>query len=127
MKKETLALISIFLITTLSAAQDKMKPVALIFDTDIGLDYDDVVEITLLHALADSGDVSILATIASNKYEGIVAVLNVFNTYFGRPDIPIGVPKGNGVNLRDSQHWTDSVIAKYPHEMQSNNEAADAV
>ncbi len=22
------------------------------------------------------------------------AVLNVFNTYFNRPDIPIGVPKG---------------------------------
>jgi hypothetical protein len=46
----------------------RTKPVALIFDTDIGPDYDDVGAITMLHALADSGQVDILATIASDKY-----------------------------------------------------------
>ena len=105
----------------------EQTPVSVIFDSDIGPDYDDVGALTLLHAFADSGEAKILATMASNKYEGIAAVLNVFNTYFHRPDIPIGVPKGNGVSLRDNQHWTDTILAKYPHAIRSNSEASDAV
>ncbi|MFI5188438.1 MAG: nucleoside hydrolase, partial [Chitinophagales bacterium] len=83
--------------------------------------------ITLLHAFADSGEVKILATIASTKYEGVACVMNVFNTYFNRPDIPIGIPGGNAVTLRDWQHWTDTLIANYPHKIKSNAEAFDAV
>jgi alpha-L-rhamnosidase len=98
-----------------------------IFDTDMGPDYDDVGAITLLHAFADSGKARILATMASNKYEGVAAVLNLFNTYFHRPEIPIGVPKGDAVNQRDAQHWTDSILAKYPHVIRLNADAFDAV
>jgi len=107
-------------------APDKQE-VPIIFDSDIGPDYDDVGAITILHALADSGQAKILATMASNKYEGIAAVLNVFNTYFHRADVPIGVPKGPAVDLRDSQHWTDTILAKYPHAIKSNSDAQDAV
>lgn len=116
-----------FLLTESSEAQKTTKPASVIFDTDIGPDYDDVGAITMLHAFADSNYISILATMASNKYEGIAPVLDVFNTYFGRPGIPVGVPKGNGVDIRDGQHWTDSVLAKYPHSIKANSEAEDAV
>jgi inosine-uridine nucleoside N-ribohydrolase len=108
-------------------AQKHAKPVNIIFDSDIGPDYDDVGAITILHALADNGEARILATMASNKYEGIAAVLNVFNTYFNRPDIPIGVPNGNAVNIRDGQHWTDTVLAKYPHIIKTNVDAENAI
>src|SRR5215510_9779089 len=93
----------------------KVKPVAIIFDSDMGPDYDDVGAIALLHCFADSGYVKILATVASTKYEGVAAVFNVFNTYFKRPGIMIGVPKENGLDLKDKQHWTDSILLKYPH------------
>jgi pyrimidine-specific ribonucleoside hydrolase len=93
----------------------------------MGPDYDDVGAITILHALADNGEAKILATMASNKYEGIAAVLDLFNTYFKRPNIPIGVPRGNALNIRDSQHWTDSVIANYPHKIKTNADAEDAI
>jgi glucose uptake protein len=112
---------------TAQQTDSRNKPVPVIFDSDIGPDYDDVGAITLLHAFADSGEAKILATMASNKYEGIAAVLNVFNTYFQRPDIPIGVPKGQAVSLRDAQHWTDTILAKYPHAIKTNSEAQDAV
>ncbi|HLI93652.1 MAG TPA: nucleoside hydrolase, partial [Puia sp.] len=105
----------------------KADPVRVIFDSDMGPDYDDVGAIALLHAFADSGKASILATMASNKYEGIAAVLNVFNTYFHRPDIPIGVPRGQAVSQRDTQHWTDSILARYPHQVKRNEDAEDAV
>ncbi|MEO5562224.1 MAG: nucleoside hydrolase [Chitinophagaceae bacterium] len=109
-----------------SFAQDK-KPVAIIFDSDMGPDYDDVGAIALLHAYADSGQATILATIASTKYEGVAAVFNVFNTYFKRPGILIGVPKGKALELKDGQHWTDSVIHNYPHTIKENVEVPDAV
>jgi inosine-uridine nucleoside N-ribohydrolase len=91
----------------------------------MGPDYDDVGAITLLHALADSGQAKILATIASTKYDGVACVMNVFNTYFNRPDIPVAVPKGNASTLRDGQHWTDTLIAKYPHWIKSNSDVPD--
>jgi pyrimidine-specific ribonucleoside hydrolase len=102
-------------------------PVKVIFDTDMGPDYDDVGAIAMLHAFADHEEAEILATIASTKYEGVAAVLDVLNTYFKRPDLPIGVPKGNAVTLKDFQHWTDTLIGRYPHSITANNEAADAV
>ena len=107
-------------------AQKKVKPIAVIFDSDMGPDYDDVGAITLLHAFADSGYAKILATIACTKYEGVAAVFNVFNTYFNRPGIMIGVPKGKALELKDRQHWTDTLIQKYPHTIKKNDEVADA-
>ena len=117
-------LLAIFLLIT---AISRSQPVRVIFDTDMGPDYDDVGAITILHAFADSGKATILATMASNKYEGVAAVLNTFNTYFKRPDIPIGIPKGNAVDQRDRQHWTDTILAKYPHTLNSNDQAENAV
>lgn len=106
---------------------DTARPVAVIFDTDMGPDYDDVGAITLLHALADSGQAEILATVASSKYPRVAPVLSVLNTYFGRPGIPIGVPKGDAVTDGDKQHWSDTIVANYPHQVQSNEQVSDAV
>jgi len=103
------------------------KPVSIIFDSDMGPDYDDVGAITLLHAFADSGYVKILATVASTNYEGVAGVFDVFNTYFNRPGIAIGVPHRTGLNMRDPQHWSDSVLAKYPHTIQRNSKVPESV
>lgn len=105
----------------------KETPVPVIFDTDMGPDYDDVGAITLLHAFADQGQAHILATIASTNYPKVTQVLSVLNTYFNRPNIPIGVPKGKAVGDKDSQHWSDTIVARYPHRIQSNNEVPDAI
>jgi pyrimidine-specific ribonucleoside hydrolase len=102
-------------------------PMHVIFDTDFGPDYDDVGAITLLHGFADSGFIKILATVASSKHKNAAAAINVFNTYFNRPDIPVGVVRGNAVELGDKQHWTDSVISRYPHKIRYNEEAEDAL
>jgi inosine-uridine nucleoside N-ribohydrolase len=111
----------------LHAQKAVKRPVNIIFDSDMGPDYDDTGAITILHALGDSGQARILATMASTKYEGVASVLNVFNTYFNRPDIPVGVPKGYALELRDFQHWTDTLVAKYRHKIRTNDEAWDAV
>jgi inosine-uridine nucleoside N-ribohydrolase len=122
----TLAFALVFL-SSCSESEKHSDPIKIIFDTDMGPDYDDVGAITMLHAYADSGKAEILATMASTKYEGVAAVLSVLNTYFKRPDLPIGVPKGDALTLRDFQHWTDTLIARYPHGIAANADASDAV
>jgi inosine-uridine nucleoside N-ribohydrolase len=108
-------------------SQQKIRPVSIIFDSDMGPDYDDVGAIAMLHAYADSGYANILATIASTRYEGVAAVFDVFNTYFNKPHIPVGVPKGKALSLKDAQHWTDSILLHFPHKIRNNAEVPDAV
>ncbi|CAA9504621.1 MAG: Inosine-uridine preferring nucleoside hydrolase, partial [uncultured Segetibacter sp.] len=119
--------LSFFVFSSVIMQAQTKKPLPVIFDTDMGPDYDDVGAIALLHALSDMGKAQILATMASTKYEGVAAVLNIFNTYFKESSIPIGVPKGNALTLKDSQHWTDMLIKKYPHTIKTNDEVPDAV
>jgi len=127
MRKISIIFIAVCFLITAGFAQKKAAPVRIIFDSDMGPDYDDVGAITILHALADKREAEILATMASTNYDGVAGVLNIFNTYFNRPDLPVGVPKGNAVGLRDFQHWTDTLLAKYPHAIKTNSDAADAV
>jgi len=106
------------------AKQD--APVSLIFDSDFGPDYDDVGALAILHAMADRGEVEILATIASTTHSNVAPALDVVNTYFQRPDIPIAIPTINGRDIGDPQHWSDAIIAKYPHDIKSNSQAESA-
>jgi inosine-uridine nucleoside N-ribohydrolase len=103
------------------------EPVKIIFDTDLGPDYDDVGALAFLHAMADSGKAEILATVSSNKHELVAPSIELINTYFGRPDTEIGAPKSDGANMGSSQHWADSIVAKYPHKIHSTSEVPDAV
>ncbi len=103
-------------------------PMRVIFDTDIGGDYDDVGALGMLHALADRGEVKILATVASNKSPLVVPSIEVINTYFGRGDLPIGAPKTGGVSHDSGElRWPHYLAEHYPHTYQSTSEAPDAV
>ncbi len=115
------------LLATYPASAQKQPPIKVIFDTDMGPDYDDVGAIAMLHSYADSGRIDLLATIASSTYPRVGPVLSVLNTYFGRPDVPIGVPKGWAVTDADKQHWSDTLVARYPHTLRTNDDAPDAV
>ena len=107
-----------------------MQPVSLILDTDLGPDYDDVGAMAVMHALADSGYVDILATLSSNHDESVVPCIEVLNTYFNRPSIPVGAPKSEGGVTMTSGHkikWTEALPDKYPHKTKKTSDAPDAV
>lgn len=108
-------------------AAQTIQPVNIIFDTDMGPDYDDVGALAMLHAFANRGEANILATIASTRYEGVASVLDIINQYFNRPYIPVGVAGSYALDMRDWQHWSDSLISRYPHSIKSNKDAVDAV
>ncbi|MEL6894852.1 MAG: nucleoside hydrolase, partial [Planctomycetota bacterium] len=67
-------------------------PVPVVFDTDISGDVDDVLALAMLHALADRGECEIRAVTISKINPLTAPFVDAVNTYYGRPEIPIGVP-----------------------------------
>ena len=75
-------------VMTAGTRADDPPPVRLIFDTDMMGDVDDVGTVAVLHALADRGEVRILAMGLSGKNRWSPLCLDALNTYFNRPEIP---------------------------------------
>ena len=93
--KKIIGLIGLILLVAcqgqpVASLPEEAESVRLILDTDLGPDYDDVGAMALMHALADSGQVQILATLSSNADERVVPCIEVINAYFNRPEIPVG-------------------------------------
>ena len=109
------------------SCKQKQVPVPIIFDTDIAPDYDDVGALAVLHALGDKGEARILATISCNAFKTTVPTLSVINTYFNRPNIPVGVVKDSIPKYPCERLYAEALISKYPHSIRSNEEAMDAV
>lgn len=101
------------------------EPVKLIFDTDIENDVDDAGAVAMLHALADLGEVEILAMGVSVKHPWSAPCLDALNTYFGRSEMPLGVVKGPGVN--QGSKYAQGIAKEFPHRLQSADDAPDAV
>jgi len=112
--------------------QQQPEPVSVIFDTDMGPDYDDVGALAMLHAFADMGEAKILATVSSNMYTNTVPCIEIVNRYFGRPDIPLGAPR-KGVNIVEERfkeredYWAVTLPKQYYHETKRAEDAPDAV
>lgn len=106
--------------TTTPQKKIETEPVKIIFDTDMGPDYDDVGAIAVLHALADSGECEILATISCNSHPSVAPTIELFNRYFNKPNIPIGVPEKNGVNSIHKNNWNNSTIVRFAPELKDS-------
>lgn len=106
------------------SADPPRKPIPVIFDTDIESDVDDVGSVAVLHALANRGEAEILAMGVSAKFPASAPCLDALNTYFGRPDVPIGVLKGEG-SLGKSK-YCDAIAREFPHDLKSSATAPDA-
>lgn len=103
-------------------AQKNTEPVKIIFDSDMGPDFDDVGAITILHAMAAKGECEILATMASDGYPYIAPTLEAFNRYFKKPNIPIGVPGPDAPKFSCPNHWNDSLAVKYLPKPKTNSD-----
>ncbi|KOH44201.1 nucleoside hydrolase [Sunxiuqinia dokdonensis] len=103
------------------------QPVKIIFDTDMGPDYDDVGAIAVLHALAAQGECDILACCASDGYPTIAPTIDVFNQYFKRADIPVGAAGKDAPDFSAGNHWNDSIVTKYFNQNKTNADYPSAV
>jgi len=90
-------------------------PVPVIFDTDFGPDVDDVGALAVLHALADRDEAEILGVMVSTSgdFDGPRAV-DVVNTYYGRPDIPIGLAGSEALSFPSK--YTSQIASSFENE-----------
>ena len=115
------------------AATAARTPVPIIFDTDLGFDCDDAGALAILHRLADRGEAQLLATMSVVGDPQSAAALDVINTYYGRPDTPVGAYQG--------ERWPDArpywyktptdflvpLVTEYKSSVKDKREVPDAV
>jgi len=99
-------------------------PKKIIFETDMCLDVDDVGALAMLHALADNGEVELLAVCFNEVHPSGAAAIDAINTWYGRGDIPVGIYKKELADP-DKSDYLDS-LAKFPHDLDQST-AKDAV
>lgn len=103
--------------SNVSEKQKKMVFPKIIFDTDMGPDYDDVGAIAVLHALADSAECEILATLSSDRNPAITPTIELFNRYFNRPNLPIGISGNMSPDFIALNNWNDTLLYRYAPDL----------
>jgi hypothetical protein len=96
-----------------------------ILDCDPGTDIDDVGDIAMMHALADQGEMRIVAEAFSTRAAYGAPIIEVLNRFYGRPDIPVGVSKNSVWNGFDS--YGSYLQTNYYSTVGSSSNAPDAV
>jgi hypothetical protein len=100
-------------------------PVNILFDTDMGADCDDVGALFLLHGAVERGEARLLATMGCVSAEAIAPALAAINTWFGRPEIPVGTLKDPG--FLDGPHYTTELARRFPQQRARGDNYPDAV
>jgi len=117
-----------------SPSNGQKHPVKVIFDSDMALDSEDMNALCLLHAFADEGEAEIIATVAcgyeTNRASG--ATIDAINTFYSRPDIPVGTTKIHPVFHKYAiplarSSWTTAVRDNYPHDVPDDDKCPSAV
>lgn len=107
------------------AQTSKSAPVKIIFDTDMDSDCDDVGALAMMHALADQGEVEILAAMTSSSNPWSLPCVDAVNTFFGRPDLPLGKYEGD---VRPSaSKYAQKISEHFPHDNGKGNHLTNAV
>ena len=76
---------------SLSQSPLPRDPVQVIFDTDMGNDIDDALALAMLHTMQDQGNCKIQAITLTIPHKYAAPYTAALNTFYGHPDIPIGI------------------------------------
>lgn len=127
------ALVALLLAATGRGAEViENKPVAIIFDTDMGNDIDDALALGMLHALADRGECRLLAVTLTKDHADAAPFCDLINAFYGRPEIPVGAIR-RGPTPEPSNYLSGTLSARdgdkprYPRRLKSGADAEDSV
>lgn len=107
------------------------EPVRLIYDTDMGNDIDDALALGVIHGLVSRGECDLLAVTVSKDNPHAARYCNLVNTFYGRPDIPIGRVRdgktpADGKFVRQVADATDGGRPRYPHKLSGEADTPEA-
>ncbi|MDF3059521.1 MAG: Inosine-uridine preferring nucleoside hydrolase [Rariglobus sp.] len=100
-------------------------PLPVIFDTDMDSDVDDVAALAQLHVMADRGEVELLAVMVSGRNEWSAPCIDAINTFYGRPDLPIGLISGDR-GIRQHSNYARQVAEAFPQDFRAKHEQIES-
>jgi len=115
------------------ADPEQKEPVDIIFDTDMGPDFDDVGALGILNQLADRGEARILAVGVCNRATLSLPSAEIINAWYGRPEVPVGIVdasgKAFGGGVQGNTSWAVALTNRYPNlwKTRTGPEGPDAV
>ncbi|NQE64392.1 nucleoside hydrolase [Caulobacter sp. RHG1] len=149
MKQAVAALAAIVLGAGLMSGQAQARdaaPTSIILDTDMWGDIDDALALAMLHALQDRGEARILAVTSSTDDRWCAAYVDLLDTAYGRPGIPVGLVRngvkplarwaGDGAPMDAGAPMYTEYVAKlrtldgtpkFPHSLADGDDAPEAV
>ena len=74
----------------------KAEPINLILDADFGSSTDDLFALMMINHFMDEGRVDLKGIIVDREGAKNAGVVDIFNTYYGHPNVPVGLER-NGV------------------------------
>jgi inosine-uridine nucleoside N-ribohydrolase len=126
-------LVSILCVTisgcnTTGTKEPSKAPVKIILDTDFGNDCDDTGALAILHQMVYRDEAELLGVIYPMNDSVGAAAIDVVNTYYGKPGIPIGTYKGDYIYKGTHNDFYNTRLADgFPHDLRSGTEAPDGV
>jgi hypothetical protein len=113
------------LLATAWVCRAEEPPVSIIYDTDMGNDCDDAGDMFVLHGAVERGEARLIAVMGCTSSDAIGPALDAINTWFGRPEIPVGTLKDPGLHAGGG--FATEIARRYPHKYPSSKDYPDAV
>lgn len=113
MKRLFYVLMGITLISTGCSNQEKASdnnPMAIIMETDIGNDVDDAFAMDLLYKYLDKGEINLLAVNINKEGSAPSEFVDLLNTWYGHPEVPIGTIKDGADCEDDAVNYAKAVV-----------------
>lgn len=82
----------------------------IIMETDIGNDIDDAMAMDLLYKYLDAGKINLLAVNINKEGTAPAEYVDILNTWYGHPDIPIGVIRNGADCENDAPNYAKAVV-----------------
>ena len=97
-------------VTTFTTPEPTEGKVNIIFETDMGNDTDDALALDYLYKMLESGKVNFLATCLNKEGTAPAAFVDIMNTWYGHPDIPIGIVRNGAYCEQDAVNYAKAVV-----------------
>ena len=92
----------------------------IIFDTDMGGDYDDIGALAVLNALADAGECEILGVVSSTRHSPALGMCEIVNAHYGRTNVLMGACREIGVSVERDMNGVCRIFKEMVAERRSS-------
>lgn len=110
MKKFVCIFLAALAILTACNKNSEQQVVNVILETDIGNDVDDALALGLAYNYVDAGKMNLLAITINKEGSAPGEFVDIMNTFYGHPEIPIGVIRNGAYCEDDAVNYAKAVV-----------------